>query len=286
LHKPSAVPCDPPAPASDVREQLEISTSAAGEPACLNCGAPLGGAYCQACGQRALAERLTLGDVSAEFIQQFLAIDRGLWYTVTELTRDPGGVIRRYLGGQRRRYMGPVTYLLFGTALLLLAYSLFADSDLEYIRSRTESLSKGANPLMTAQQADTFGRIMAAFSQQMTFVTLVIAMPFAVTLRWLFRRTGINLAESVIFTLYVFGHCTVLYIAVVPLLLLFGANSEIRMWTALAAYLLVCVQAGIGFFGGGPGTAVRMGAVLAVSYASSTLVLSFGALLYVLLFVG
>ena len=83
------------------------------------------GEYCHQCGQHFL-ERLTIRLFVHELVTR-VSIERGLLYTVWDMTRDPGGVIRRYIAGQRRRYVSPVTYLLFGAALMLLTFPLYED---------------------------------------------------------------------------------------------------------------------------------------------------------------
>ena len=51
------------------------------------------------------------------------------------MTRDPGGFARRYIDGQRRRYVSPPTYLFFGAALTLLTFPLYDDIIREWSRS-------------------------------------------------------------------------------------------------------------------------------------------------------
>jgi len=251
---------------------------------CLNCGTELVGPHCHACGQRQ-AGRLTLRGLGSEFAHQFLALDRGLWYTVVQLTRDPGDVIRRYLAGQRRRYVGPAAYMLYATAILLLAGRGLAQMELEGLRSSARSLTRGADPLLSREQAEAFVGVVHAVSGQMTYSTLVLSVPFAVLLRMLFRKSGVNLAECAVFTLYVLGHACVLYLALIPFLLLNASGTEPLMWATIGVYTVSCLRAALGFFGARVGTAVRALVALVLSYSLFALALIYGALGYALLFV-
>ncbi len=251
---------------------------------CLNCGTEFVGPHCHACGQRE-AGRITMRGVGSEFANQFVALDRGLWYTVVQLTRNPGDVIRRYLAGQRRRYVGPAAYLLYATAVLLLASRGLAKLELEGLRASARRLTRGANPLLTPEQAEAFAGVMHAVSGQMTYSTLALAVPFALLLRLLFRKSGVNLAECAVFTLYVLGHACVYYLAFIPYLLLGPRGTEPMMWATIAVYTFTCLHAALGFFGARVGTAVRALAALVLSYFAFAVALIYGALGYALVFV-
>ncbi len=251
---------------------------------CLNCGTEFVGPHCHACGQRE-AGRITMRGVGSEFANQFVALDRGLWYTVVQLTRNPGDVIRRYLAGQRRRYVGPAAYLLYATAVLLLASRGLAKLELEGLRASARRLTRGANPLLTPEQAEAFAGVMHAVSGQMTYSTLALAVPFALLLRLLFRKSGVNLAECAVFTLYVLGHACVYYLAFIPYLLLGPRGTEPMMWATIAVYTFTCLHAALGFFGATAGTAVRALAALVLSYLAFAVALIYGALGYALVFV-
>jgi hypothetical protein len=260
------------------------TATAAAAARCLNCGNAAPHRFCASCGQRAIGGRLTLRGLWDEFAQQFLALDRGLWFTAAELTLRPGDVIRRYLDGQRRRYVGPVSYLFFGTALLLLAMQLsFGDRDLEAIRKSatymTEPGRRGA--FMSPRQADAYARLMFEMTRNMTARTLGMAVPFALLLRRLFRRTGINLAEAGVFTLYAFAHTCVLYAPFEPLFAATDASMNARGVASMVAYVAVCTHAALGFFGRRLGSAVRVNVAFFGSYFLFLIPLGMAAVFYV-----
>src|SRR5881227_1076769 len=121
---------------------------------CLNCDTPLAGHYCANCGQRAVTDRLTVASLAADFAGQFLALDRGLWFTVLAVVRDPGGVARRYLAGQRRCFVGPIAFLSFSAALLLLAMQFTDANDMQRIRDSAGQLTSGRHAIMSPRQGE------------------------------------------------------------------------------------------------------------------------------------
>jgi hypothetical protein len=82
------------------------------EKACLNCGTKLSGAYCYVCGQKAHVHRSVRG-----FFQDFVAglfnFEGKIWRTLPMLAWCPGIMTRRYIAGERARFVSPVALYLF-----------------------------------------------------------------------------------------------------------------------------------------------------------------------------
>jgi len=85
--------------------------------ACLNCGAPLAGPYCSNCGQRAKLNR-TLSSFFADFVAGMVNFEGRLWQTLPMLAWCPGDLTRRYVDGQRARFVSPVGLYLFTVFLM------------------------------------------------------------------------------------------------------------------------------------------------------------------------
>jgi hypothetical protein len=100
----------------------------AGSGACLNCGAALTGGYCADCGQPAHVHR-TIGAVWHELIHGVLHFDGKLWRTLPELAFRPGELTRRYIAGERAKFVSPLALFLFGALLMYAVYSIFGQDD-------------------------------------------------------------------------------------------------------------------------------------------------------------
>lgn len=79
---------------------------------CLNCGTPLTGAYCAACGQKAHVHR-SLRAFMQDFIAGMLNFEGKFWRTLPMLAWRPGELTRRYIAGERARFISPVALYLF-----------------------------------------------------------------------------------------------------------------------------------------------------------------------------
>ncbi|HTT06852.1 MAG TPA: DUF3667 domain-containing protein [Steroidobacteraceae bacterium] len=98
-------------------------TSAPAPPLCANCGAVLLGRYCHACGQIGHVHRSLL-HLAEELLHGVLHFDAKALRTLPLLAVRPGLLTRRYLDGQRVRYLNPLTLFLFCIFLLLFVVSI------------------------------------------------------------------------------------------------------------------------------------------------------------------
>jgi hypothetical protein len=78
---------------------------------CLNCGAPLAGPFCHECGQHAHVHR-TLGAFFHDFLHGVLHFEGKIWHTLPLLAWKPGELTRRYIDGQRARFVSPIALFL------------------------------------------------------------------------------------------------------------------------------------------------------------------------------
>lgn len=90
---------------------------------CRNCGTALVGHYCHDCGQSAHIHR-TLGAWWHDFSHGVLHIEGQVWRTIAFLFSRPGALTRRYIAGERRRFLSPLALYLFSVFLLYVAYSI------------------------------------------------------------------------------------------------------------------------------------------------------------------
>jgi hypothetical protein len=79
---------------------------------CLNCGAPLTGPFCAACGQKAHVHR-SVRAFFHDFLQGLFNFEGKIWRTLPMLAWKPGEMTRRYIAGERARFISPVALYLF-----------------------------------------------------------------------------------------------------------------------------------------------------------------------------
>ncbi len=92
------------------------------EKVCLNCGTYLQGAYCHACGQKGHLHR-TLGGFWHDLVHGVFHFEGKIWRTLPMLAWRPGDLTRRYIHGERARFVSPVALFLFSVFLMFVAFS-------------------------------------------------------------------------------------------------------------------------------------------------------------------
>ena len=245
--------------------------------ACLNCGAARLGAYCHACGQYYLDGRLSLRQLWREFVARVLNVDRGLLHTFLDLSRSPGDTVRRYLHGQRRRYVSPFYYLFVGAALSVLTFRLIGAE----FEAWTQGQKAQYAAFMTPGQIEAYMNILAGSMQYTAVVALFMCVPFGLLLRLFFRKRDVNLAESLVFALFTFGQVSFVASLFTLLLLPFTRSIGAHLWTSMGLYVLVCGVMTAGFYGRRIGVILKSELALAIAYGLVTTALAIAAMTYV-----
>lgn len=91
---------------------------------CANCDAPLHGAYCARCGQRAYELRVTSGELAREYFGSIFSLDSRIARTLRTLFRKPGQLSKEVLSGRRARYSNPVRLYIFASLFAFLVISI------------------------------------------------------------------------------------------------------------------------------------------------------------------
>jgi hypothetical protein len=87
---------------------------------CSNCGAPLTGPYCAACGQRHEPHVHTMAHFASEAFESITHADSRLWRTLGYLLTRPGRLTREFFEGRRARYLPPFRlYLVISVVFFL-----------------------------------------------------------------------------------------------------------------------------------------------------------------------
>ena len=101
---------------------------------CRNCGTHLIGEHCHACGQAAHVHR-TLGAFGHDILHGVFHFEGKFWNTLPLLFFQPGELTRRYVDGERARFVSPMAMFLFSVFLMFAVVAnlpgwTFANSDL------------------------------------------------------------------------------------------------------------------------------------------------------------
>ena len=258
-----------------------------GVAACPNCGAPQLGDYCHGCGQYHLEAPVTLRLLWREFAERVLKMERGLLVTARDLTVSPGAVARRYLAGQRRRYVNPLSYLLLGAAVTLLVLPRVYDATLtpemmEQVNAMSlaasgadpEAMSPEKRAFMEAYQAEFVPVFFETTLSVMLSVYSVFLLAWAVALGGAFRlffgdrAPRRTFAESLVPAFYAVGHYALLFPLVAAVVLAASLSGVTMAAISLGLLVGIVVATALGLYGRTWGTAALALVAFAGSYAA------------------
>jgi hypothetical protein len=90
---------------------------------CLNCGTALIGSHCHHCGQAGHVHR-SLGAIGHEILHGVAHFEGKLWRTLPLLAWRPGDLTRRYIAGERARFVSPMALFLFSIFTMFAVFSI------------------------------------------------------------------------------------------------------------------------------------------------------------------
>lgn len=96
---------------------------------CANCGVPLKGPYCYACGQPTRSFIRALPGLIREIASDTLYYDSRMWRTLYALICKPGTLSHEYVFGRRARYTSPIRLYLVSSILAFLMVGLAVDTE-------------------------------------------------------------------------------------------------------------------------------------------------------------
>ena len=138
--------------ASLVAREVEGEAGQAGEKThapCPNCGTPVTGHYCSHCGQKGHLHKSVL-HLGEELIHGLFHFDTKGWRTLPLLVTHPGQLTRRYIDGQRTRFVSPLALFLFMMFFMFFVFSLTMGS----VADRVTTGAEGNRKYVEGSQGD------------------------------------------------------------------------------------------------------------------------------------
>jgi hypothetical protein len=193
---------------------------------CQNCGSALASDqnYCGRCGQKCDAGRLTIKQLGHDLLHALTHVDRSVLSLLWPLLIRPGTVAREYVAGKRKRYFGPLSWLI---VIVGLVSAEVAISGFQVVISNNPSA-------------------LAELLQRHVNVVFLIQVPvLALFCRLLFWRDGFNAAEFLVLAAYAASMRTIFFgVVLVPLSAIFHPDQTAVFYCAYASIL-----AWIAYFG-------------------------------------
>lgn len=200
------------------------------ETTCKNCTVALQPDYdyCPKCSQKTHLHRLSLHEVAHEGVHYFTHADKGFFHLIRDLVIKGGIIAREYVEGKRKRYFPPLNFFLIVAALNLFAIN--ADETSGRPDMAREEAMKAYN-IKTPEQKEAFLRIYNRQVEAVDFIkqhsnkTVLVMLPLMALVFWLFyRKEKYNFTEHMIAGMYMYGFCTLVFVVLSLINLIFKVD--------------------------------------------------------------
>jgi hypothetical protein len=214
--------------------------------ACITCGGPGMLSFCPRCGQPAPRGRLTLRGIASHMATDAFDINRGLFFTALELMRRPGAALREYVAGRTVRYASPARYLVIVLAITTLVYLKIG-----IVNEMGTDFTSGMNAAGESPVVVDARKVNELAAKYMNLI-LALSVPFlTLASRMVFRRSGYNLAENLVFNTFVYAQQCLFFVLIAGGVHFGGLGGQ-SVW--LPVYLVASTAyyawAAFGFFAG------------------------------------
>ena len=199
---------------------------------CLNCNAELisGTVYCGQCGQHAQVHRLNGNHFLHEVTHAFTHADKNIFTLIWQLLYRPGEIAREYVKGKRKKYFSPLTFLVIsvGISSLIMYNTGFVD------------FSKGLGK-------NAFSGFMNSHTNLIIYMNIPILAFFNLLL---FRKSGFNYWEHLVFVCFVSAERSLFFCAIVaPTYLIFPGAHNYIIFLYLVVWIIYFAYASKQFLG-------------------------------------
>jgi hypothetical protein len=160
---------------------------------CKNCNKEINSKFCPDCGQPTNLKRID-GKYIIHEIEHVLHFERGILYTIRELTTNPGQNIRKYLIENRSRLVKPIIFIIITSLIYTVLNHLFhiEDGYVKYHEANGETPSAVGTMVKWVQ--DHYG-----------YANIMMGVFIALWLKLFFRKSKYNFYEILIMLCFVMG---------------------------------------------------------------------------------
>lgn len=166
---------------------------------CKNCGNPVEGNFCSACGQPAKEHRINAAYFLHDIPHSILHVDKGFPYTFRQLIVRPAKALEEYLAGRRVMFNRPFGYVIIMSALGAL------------LTGQVRSLIRYVQLKRTGEVLEQHESFFTHY--QSVFIFLMI--PLATLCTWIvFRKNRFNFWEHVLVNTFMAAQLNVLLVLI------------------------------------------------------------------------
>lgn len=138
---------------------------------CISCKNEHQEFFCPKCGEKAGTKKITITSITEEAFTTLTDMDKGFLFNVKTLILKPRVMILDYIQGKRKGIMNPISFLIIGLSIYLIAESMF------WLPTETkETIEKSGTGLKAYNMGAAMAKFMYTyFTYFFIFTTLLLA---------------------------------------------------------------------------------------------------------------
>jgi hypothetical protein len=194
---------------------------------CRNCSIDFNGKFCPECRQPATTNRITWSELAHQLMHAFFHVDRGFWYTVSQMFLRPGNTIREYLYGKRAFHFNPFLFLILLGGTISLLFPAFHISVIAE-KATTEAI-ENFNPVFAHKHFTIIGAVILFLLTLTDFI--------------FYRKSNYTIPELLVSNAFQIGELLFFLLLMLPFLYLqnyvnasYHTNFEIRYFILTVFY--------------------------------------------------
>ncbi|MEM1001736.1 MAG: DUF3667 domain-containing protein [Bacteroidota bacterium] len=170
--------------------------------------------------------KLNLQSFTTELADSIFQVNKGLFYTVKELSLRPGHTIRAFIEGKRKNHFKPIAYALLLSTVYFLIARIFDSTTL------LDDFVTGASNRVEEEKLAVEFPILEWFANNYAYATLLLIPIFSLASFISFLGLKANYLEHVVINAYVTGHQAIIY-AVFALVSPYFNDNDINVLLAV-----------------------------------------------------
>lgn len=181
---------------------------------CKNCENSFEGDFCNRCGQSSHTKRINFHYTLNEIRDLVIGVDKGFFYTLTQLSLRPGNAIRDYIAGKRVQFFKPTAFI-----ILLSVIHIF----LEHFQKKEPIIVNFLLGVTSSLKQNTVGKgsnygldILEWLINNYSYTALLLIPVFSLASFLAYKKTRINYFENLVLNTYTFGQITFFFILLFP----------------------------------------------------------------------
>lgn len=187
---------------------------------CKNCNNHFEGNFCSECGQAADTHEINSHFLWHDIQQGLLNLDKGILFTLKELSTRPGYSIKEFIAGRRVQHFKPVSFVLVVAGIYGFVIHYFDITSFF-----------NAIPDVDTKKVIDVSKIIDWISANYALSTLILIPISSLSTYWAFKKERYNFIQHIVINAFISGFHIVLRLFFFPLLLLFDKKDGLGILT-------------------------------------------------------